>query len=368
MLMNATSPLVGNECRNTTTIPITNDAVAANWLYTETDKMIITFLIPITIVVGVTGNLAFLFMVSRLKRMHNVTNIYLANIAVADIILVSYSPIVYVLSYFTSPIVHHMPVENSAGCFIAFFLSNFGYTASINIFTLVSFERWLAICRPLQHRRMTGERRTMKFVFAAWIIAAVFSCLIAPKYGRSVRLCMDWPDSPQYDDLPRYLHTCRSIKHFETHPEILDVLSFLLGLLFNGMFYVLIILGLSNRPVLTDSSSPFDHQSTQIRNQVARLLILTGTVFFICNAPLRIADLHGIIKNIFGVDILTKSQYDSIKIVGRACLFLNSSVNVFIYAFSSSFYRDGFRDALFCASSQRRNQTSVSNSSMSSKI
>ena len=330
-------------CNGLNTIPILNGTVN-DWLFTDTDRIIVTILIPIIIIVGVIGNSSFLFMIARLKRMQTLTNCYLANIAVADIMLITYGPILYVVSYLKSPIVHYFPIEGVAGCFSAFFIANVGYFASVNIVTLVSMDRWMAICRPLYHRRVKSKGRTVKLITSAWCIALVTTLLYVPKYGKSAWFCMNWPNVKDHEALPKYLHTCVAMSpHFETHPEILELLALVFGLFINGTFYIMIIHALNNRP-MGDKSKPGD-QIIAIRNQVARLLIINGIVFFICQLPLRVSNVNGISKNLFAKDLLTKSQYDSVTIFGRSFQYMNSAVNVFIYAFSSSFYRNGFRDA-----------------------
>ena len=334
----------GIVCTPWNTIPIPNDEAAVNWQFTKTDKIVLSIILPIIIIVGFFGNIAFLYMVACLKRMHTLTNFYLVNIAIADIITVTYTPVVYGWSYFNSAIIHYMPIENSAGCFTTGAVSYWGYFASINIFTLVSLERWLAICRPLQHISMKSKSRTSKLITFAWFIALVFALLVAPRYGKSIWFCMGWPDSDKYTNMPKYLHTCVSYhKSLETHPAILEFTPYFLGLLINGTFYVMIVQALSNRSI-GDVSNPSDQSTTKIRNQVARLLVINGVVFFICQTPFRIANLDNIAGNLFGGPFLTKTQADSIKIFGRTFIYLNSAINVFIYLLSSSFYRNGFRE------------------------
>ena len=162
---------------------------------------------------------------------------------------------------------------------------------------------------------------------------------------------MACPDSEAYVELPQHLHTCVAMsKYFDKHPEIVEFVIYITGLMINSTFYLMIIHRLSNRSV-GDESKP-DDQATAIRNQVARLLILNGVVFFICHTPAQIAGLNGIMMQNFDMAFFSKTQYDSCKIFGRTFEFMNSSVNVFIYAFSSRFYRHGFRD-VFCSRTRK---------------
>ena len=341
---------------NTIFIP-DNVSSLSDHLFTETDRIMITVLLPIVVTVGVLGNAAFLFMVKRLDRMHTLANMCLENIAVADIILLISGPPVYVWSYFASPIRNNMPILHG-GCFATFLISQIGYYASFGLITVISLERWLAICRPLQHRRMAHKSRMVKSIASAWIIGSAIAVLNTLRYGKGQWMCMKWPESESFQlTLPKYLHTCVSMgTYFDIYPEIVELLTFAIGFSVNGVFYIKIIKKLSNR--LSTASSTGDSQTIKVRNQVARLSIINGVVFFICHTPLVISNLHGILQSIFSVNLLSKSQYESGTIAGHAFRYVNSCVHVFVYAFSSTFYRDGFREVFdFCGLLRRKSTT-----------
>ena len=103
------------------------------------------------------------------------------------------------------------------------------------------------------------------------------------------------------------------------------------------------------------SHGPIPHPLTQdnslrsrkVRDQVARLLILNGIVFFNYQIPLRIASIHNISKETFNSPFFTSMQYGIIIVIGRTLLFLNSAVNPLICIASSSFYRKAVFEAVF---------------------
>ncbi len=116
-----------------------------------------------------------------------------------------------------------------------------------------------------------------------------------------------------------------------------------------------IIIALTNRPSSVPNKYTNNPRATaqsrqiiRIRNQVARLLIINGIVFFACQGPYRMISVHTFWKSITdGERILTESQYGMLAVVSRSLILCNSCCNPFIYYASSSYYRSGFRKA-FC--------------------
>ena len=111
---------------------------------------------------------------------------------------------------------------------------------------------------------------------------------------------MEWPTTERYITMPKYLHICVSYhKSLEAYPAILEFTPYIIGLGISGTFYVMIIRALSNRTVANTNTS---HQVTQIRNKIARLLVINGVVFYV---PSRIANLDNIAGNLFGEPFLS---------------------------------------------------------------
>ena len=118
-------------CTTTNTIIIPDDSSALDWLHTTTDMITCTFLIPALQVIGGISNIAFIYMVFKLSRMHTITNFYLVNIAFADLVLGVLVPALYIATFFSSPITHDVQFTNPIFCYSAFFLGYTGYLGSV---------------------------------------------------------------------------------------------------------------------------------------------------------------------------------------------------------------------------------------------
>ena len=135
------------------------------FLYSKTDKVMITIVFPFIVTLGLLANTAFLFTLVRVREMRTLTNFYLANLAFADLFFVIVTAVNHFYKYTWSPDFQRgVPWTSAVGCGAISAAIYMPFIASICLVTLVSFERFLAICFPLKHRMMNNKSRTVKMV------------------------------------------------------------------------------------------------------------------------------------------------------------------------------------------------------------
>ncbi len=350
-----------NSCFQWNTIHISDDAEANKWLHSETYKFIGTYFIPIIAIVCVTSNTSFIVMVMRLKRMHTITNWYLVNIAIADLILGLFPSVITLTSFYTSPFNNHMVLPEPYGCYVAYIVPYIGYLVSVGTITLVSYERYLAVCKPLLHRRMQSKSRTVRYTVIVWIVAFIMSTIGALGKGHSVIYCIEWPSGDRYLTLSNYFRLCEPIgsgyvqNALSIFSDIFEFVTFIIPMVINSFLFAFIIHALSNRPSISSTkTSEQSDNANQVRNQVARTLVINGIVFFLTQTPYRVRNLNSFVEFVSTTGFLNQSQAATLTIFGRGFVYMNSAINSFIYAFSSSFYRKGFRDAFSMKSTLKR--------------
>ena len=354
--MNTSLGLLPNVCSPWNTITLPNDAAASSFLQSEFDLLIGRVVLPVVIGIAFLSNVAFIFMVWRLSRMHTITNYYLINVATADLLFACVVSPMYAYCTSTSILYGNVPFNIPESCFLMFGSGYVAWFASVMGITVVSFERFIAVCYPFQAYRMQSKYRAKFIMFGIWTSSLVFGLLTAPRYGKTIKECLIWPDNndksgDKYDGLPNILQTCVAMgsgKILAVFSETMEAASFFVALALNVYFYGRIILELSSRSIVGDDTVQQAAQTVHIRNQVARALVINGIVFFITQTPYRINNIDGLSKNISGIGFLDEEQSHSLKVFGRGLLFVNAAINSFIYAFSSKFYRDGFLEAFGC--------------------
>ncbi len=343
-------------CSGPLTLNFTDLEFMANtFLYSRADQLLITVLIPIISIFGVTCNVLFVLTIVRLRRMRNSLNAYLGNLAVSDILFLTFGCFWYVLLYTTSPILYNMPVSSSFGCVVLNIPFYFGHLASMGFITLISVERYYAICHPFRHQVMKTRKRTIALVMSAWLVAVAIAILIIPGHSQSIQFCMIWPDSPTFRDFPTVYTKCiQQDSKFAASPEIILSMTFTVVFLINLILHTLIILRISAGVRSFEGRSSSTQNNRSNTNKVTLTLAVNTLIYFLCQTPYRLHALDSIWQDLFHTSLLGpafdvgsgKTLPKTLWIVSEICLFINSAINPFVYAVCSSFYRKGFRDAL----------------------
>ena len=93
---------------------------AIQWIqYTKAHIAIITILFPLIFALGLIANLTFLLVLVKVKEMRTIVNFYLANLAIADLLFVTQTPLKYLIEYLLYPEVNAMSMyKSSVGCIL----------------------------------------------------------------------------------------------------------------------------------------------------------------------------------------------------------------------------------------------------------
>ena len=338
---NTTPPPDGPKCDYV--LDLTNEERAAAFLYLPQEKWLYLFLLPLILTLGVIINSLFLFVIGSLKEMQTSTNFYLANLAFADVLFLSVSIGQMVSQYVYSPIRRDwLRSGSSIGCCMLNFVVYHTYFASIFLVTLIAIERFYAVCWPLKHRPITGKRRSLKLTAGTWAIAAVFAGLYLFRLAVFQLVCLRWPDKEEYWHLPEVMGTCTPLYAWTNiFSSLTLVIPFYIAFFVNCILYYLIVRTLtirtSDENELTASSSSHAIDSVKVRNNIAKMLIVNGVVFFVCQAPFQSTAFGSAIVDVVRDEpVLNYKQYLIWTWTAAILLYFNSVVNPVIYNVMSS--------------------------------
>jgi leucokinin receptor len=179
-----------------------------NFRYNETDKHEILPVSPGIIalfvvlygsisLIAVVGNLLVIVVVIYKKNMQTVTNVFIANLALADV----------AIGLFTIPFQFHAAllqrwVVADFMCKVAPFVKNLSVNISIFTLSVIAFDRYVAVMYPLR----AGFRRQVAItvLIGIWVLSIVSSLpdalyyhihvVIDPKSWTKIELCgVKWP-------------------------------------------------------------------------------------------------------------------------------------------------------------------------------
>ena len=245
------------------------------------------------------------------------TNIYLANLAVADVILPVIQLADYLGTYLYSPTCINFyvkPFTNRIICDIPTLLAYIFSFASVFFISLIALERYMAICygRPAIHRQ-TNSRACCQTVTG---FMDSFICYRGISQWE-LQYCIILPTAL---NAAIHFRTCSLNYRGFMSIIVIDVCQFLVACIGNITLYICIVRRLNKRK---------GRLASQERNHVAKMLEINACVFFICLVPFAVTNLIILFNLLFGLEVDTVAL-DMLNSIALITISLNSSVNPLI--------------------------------------
>ncbi|XP_022778008.1 dopamine D2-like receptor [Stylophora pistillata] len=261
-------------------------------------------------IIGSSGNMFVILAINRTPALRNVCGIFIANVAVADLMVtaVVMPLVVYIhIQGFLDKCIFLSPV------FAAWIIALFSASSSLLTLTALSVDRCFAICRPMRHKTIVTKTKVKIVMAIIWIDSLTLPLLEIFHRGSA---------------LAKFLQT--------------------IGL---GCCYSIIVVGgiftvrhvrVNSRQMVSlhqdQGASRLTAELNQRNKQVAKTIALVVFVFTLCWIP--IAYLTGIEIN----EARNVTVYFWFATVGLA----NSIVNPLIYFYRQPNYRKALKSLLGC--------------------
>ena len=182
--------------------------------------ILIATYVPIFLM-GIMGNLLVIYVIARNRSMQTVTNFFLANLAVADL-LVALCCVIPKLLWF----IIESWTFGSFICRIHQTMISLTTNASIFILTVISAERFIAIVYPFETKQILTSRRLFIAIIGVWCLSAVLSSPTAYMH-----------DIVQYGD-NLYCGTSTTLLVVQIHATTLFFICFIIPLIIMGILYL----------------------------------------------------------------------------------------------------------------------------------
>ncbi|XP_022107390.1 neuromedin-U receptor 2-like [Acanthaster planci] len=326
----------------TADIKVLTSTNSSRFMYADVQKVMTSYVLPCILLVGLLGNSAFLFVVARVRSMRTVTNFYLANLAVADMVFLTIVIIgrVYTLAVYGVP----NDVLGVAGCVADNLFVYIFHFAGLFLITFMSLERYIAVCHPLRHRLISGRGCTAKLVLACWLTSTALAAVLIPTSVRFIQYCVRWPleDSVLYQNFPEVIGQCLGLDEPWVNPllHLTQTIPFFMALFGNSYFYARIVFKLNKR-----NSSSDRQRVIRTRNHVALMLVANGSVFFLTLTAFQVTSMILFVENFLEVEIIPYDIRYNLFEANRVLLYANSAVNPIVYTVTNARYRQAFRRA-----------------------
>ncbi|XP_006819190.1 somatostatin receptor type 4-like [Saccoglossus kowalevskii] len=272
---------------------------------------------------GVLGNVAFLFVVIRVCSMQTVTNAYLVNLAFADLLHLITHTSLWLCGVLANPCPVNQDTNLPVFCVFLVFSRVSQYVSMFTV-TVLSLERYVAVCRPIVYRNGAIHRPCVvaTVIVGTWLMALLFS-------------------SEQFSAC---IITTRSYERHVVVSGIIFLVTLTTLLVIVTAVYINIICRVRASTATVRCRE----------KQIIRICIATACIYFICMLPsvfqafmLVLNALNYNIDNILDKLIVSNN-------VATILLEVNSSMNPLVYNALSSSYRSSFYTAFTCPSPKSR--------------
>ena len=195
--------------------------------------------------------------------MRTITNVYLANLATADLMTLILETTYQLWHYRNSSLLWNEPFYTSFGCFSFMFGYNICYCTSSLLITMVSFDRYMAICHPLMYRHMKlNKQKSYTITVLIWLISLLFAALTMPRFAKLVHVCITWPTDERYNHFPSEVRHCYPLHSFMhgTVSGLIHIVPFFFALISTAINNIRIVQKL-RQPRSANNEDPARHQA-----------------------------------------------------------------------------------------------------------
>ncbi|XP_059149128.1 uncharacterized protein LOC131936237 [Physella acuta] len=295
-------------------------------------------------VLGLVGNCLVIYVVLMFAKMKTVTNMYILNLALSDVLFLTMLPILA-----TTSLIQHW-VFGLAMCKIYFVLYSTNLFGGVFTLCVMSADRYLAVCHPIRSLRYRTPRIALFLCLCIWSLAflvmmpiILYSTTVEWPHQKGRYSCrINWPESSLIS----------SDKAFIWYSFIL---GFALPVSLISVFYVLVVVRLRHVGPAKKSK-----EKRKSHRRVTRLVLAVVAVYVVCWLPYWL--FQGVI-----IFIHFTNQNKGLIFLFNGCQMLsyaNSMLNPFLYAFLSDNFRKTFVKAFKCISSLDSNSTACNESTV----
>ncbi|KAG8034728.1 hypothetical protein G9C98_007804 [Cotesia typhae] len=329
LLLNLTSLHNNNNINKYNNILLNNSVTQYGEEFTTSlyIKLIFYFLYSLIFILGVFGNILVCYVVARNQDMQTVTNLFITNLAVSDILLcmlaVPLTPLYTFLGgwVFGESLCHLLPYAQGVSIYI-----------STLTLTSIAIDRYLVIIYPFRPRMEVKTCRGI--IVIIWIVAVVLTLPYGIYMGlEKYQYCEEnWPT----DDF-RLLFS-----------SITCIFQFVIPFFLIAFCYICVSIKLNDRAKSKPGckTSKREEADRERKKRTNRMLIAMVTIFGVCWMPLNI---NNILDDIY--DFSSHWSYYYLCFFMVHCIAMSSTCyNPFLYAWLNDNFRKEFKKVLPCIS------------------
>ena len=313
------------------------DPDSSGYVTVNTMSVVSAALYTLICVTGLMGNGLVIFVVLRYAKMKTVTNMYILNLAVADLCFLIGLPFLIITS------ILQRWIFGFVICKLFYISTSINWYTSVFTLTAMSADRFLAVCHPIRamrYRTPIISRIVCVCVWSASLLAmlpmVLYTTTKPNDFGTGVSCTIDWPPNGSIAFIWYAL-----------------MLGFAIPVFLIVVFYTLVVMKLK-----TVGPKHKSKEKKKSHKKVTQMVLTVITVYVICWLPYWVFQI--VLNHISSMPVWTIHLFQIITVLSYA----NSMMNPVLYAFLSENFRKSFAKAFKCANEAEVNRALQGDHSM----
>lgn len=305
----------------------------------DTELFITGLVYGLTFAVGMIGNTLIIYSVLHFRRMKSLSNVFLASLATADLILIIFCVPVKFAQLFS-----YTWTFGKFLCKFVHYIQNLSAICSVYTLTAMSIERYYAIMYPVECRYICTMSQTKRIIVLTWIGSII---LAKPVLWMQILLEVGEAENKAY----WCVRDWENILYWKIYELYMLTIILIIPLIIMSYSYAHICNKLwsvmndrtTTFPLTTTHPTVYIDASVNKMSQVIKMLITVVIIFVLCWTPILVVNV------LTAFSILPSLNYGHLKTIKTAFhlfSYANSCVNPIIYGFMSRNFRASFRAAL----------------------
>ena len=283
--------------------------------------------------VGTFGNGLVILVVARYAKMKTVTNMYILNLAVADLCFLVGLPFLIVTAIMRRWLFGYIM------CKIFYILTSINWFTSVFTLTVMSADRYLAVCHPVRSMRFRTPLFSRIVCVCVWfgsflVMLPIILYATTIEQDGHVSCTIQWPGGQAISPDKAFIWYAR-------------LLGFAIPVALIVVFYALVVLRLK-----TVGPKKKSKEKKKSHRKVTKMVLTIIAVYVICWLPYWVFQVTLTFLEA-GVPQWSIMMFQIFTLLSYA----NSLLNPLLYAFLSDNFRKSFIKAFHCADSREVNRT-----------
>ncbi|VDN08216.1 unnamed protein product [Thelazia callipaeda] len=233
---------------------------------------------------SVVGNAVVIIVILQQRSMRSVTNIYLLNLAITDLML----SLVCMPPTLISSVIYCW-IFGDLLCKLFAYLQPVVVTASAYTLALIAFERYYAICKPLHSRIWHTRSHAYVMITLVWVISVLANLLMLFMFEQQTYNVNGLTCAPRHQPILHFYYQIYMTSVLLLIPLCIMVLLYgsVIHSLRNGMKmdYVSSAIYNSKSLIVLLHNSAKNERSFMAKQRMIKMLIVIVIIFFCCWTP-----------------------------------------------------------------------------------